>query len=61
MTHLLAVRPECGPLDARYHSTLGTAYWHLGLPTEALAALEAALDLDPEDLSDLICRLRNRA
>ena len=29
VTHLLAVRRECGPLDARYHSTLGTAYWHL--------------------------------
>ena len=54
VTHLLAVSPECGPLDSRYHSTLGTAYWHLGLPTEALAALEAALDLDPEELSDLI-------
>lgn len=54
VAHLLAVRPECGPLDARYHSTLGTAYWRLGLPTKALAALEAALDLDPEDLSDLI-------
>lgn len=50
VAHLLAVRPECGPLDARYHSTLGTAYWRLGLPTKALAALEAALDLDPEDL-----------
>ena len=51
--HLLAVRPDCGPLDARYHSTLGTAYWRLGQPIEALAAFEAALQLDPEDLSDL--------
>ena len=51
--HLLAVRPDCGPLDARYHSTLGTSYWYLGRPTEALAAFEAALQLDPEDLSDL--------
>ena len=51
--HLLAVRPECGPLDPRYHSTLGTAYWRLGQPTEALAAYEAALELNPEDLSDL--------
>ena len=52
--HLLAVRPECGPLDPRYHSTLADAYWRLGQPTEALAAYEAALELDPEDLSDLI-------
>lgn len=51
--HLSSVRPECGPLDPRYHSTLGTAYWRLGQPTEALAAFEAALQLDPEDLSDL--------
>ena len=28
--HLLAVRPECGPLDSRYHSTLADAYWYLG-------------------------------
>ena len=52
--HLLAVRPECGPLDSRYHSTLADAYWYLGRPTEALAAYEAALELDPEDLSDLV-------
>ena len=52
--HLLAVRPECGPLDSRYHSTLGTAYWHLGQLHEALASYEAALDLDQEDTSDLI-------
>ena len=51
--HLLAVRPECRPLDSRYHSTLGTAYWYLGRATEALASYEAALELDPEDLSDL--------
>ena len=51
--HLLAVRPECGPLDPRYHSTLGTAYWRLGQPNKALAAYEAALELNPEELSDL--------
>ena len=59
--HLLAVRPECGPLDSRYHSTLGTAYWRLGQPNKALAAYEAALELDPEDLSRLEGRFRDSA
>ncbi len=52
--HLLAVKPECGPLDSRYHSALGTMYWKLSRLPKALAAFEAALELDPEETSHLV-------
>ena len=52
--HLRGVKPECGPLDSHYHSTLGAAYWKLGQLSEALAAFEAAIELDPEDTSTLL-------
>ncbi len=52
--HLRNVNPECGPLDSRYHSTLGTACWKLGQLPEALAAFEASLELDPEETSALL-------
>ena len=54
VAHLRSVRPECGPLDSQYHSTLGTACWKLGELPEAMAAFEAALELDPEETSVLL-------
>ena len=54
VAHLRSVKPECGPLDSRYHSTLGTAEWKLGELPGALAAFEAALELDPEETSALL-------
>ena len=54
VAHLRSVKPECGPLDSRYHSTLGTAEWKLGELPGALAAFEAALELDPEETSTLL-------
>ena len=47
--HLKAVGPGCGPLDARYYTALATALHQLGRYDEALAALESAHKLDPED------------
>ena len=52
--HLRNVNPECGPLDSKYHSALGTAYWKLGELPEALTAFEASLELDPEETSALL-------
>ena len=52
--HLRGVKSECGPLDSHYHSTLGSAYWKLGQLSEALAAFEAAIELDPEETSALL-------
>ena len=54
VAHLRSVKPECGPLDSHYHGTLGTAEWKLGELTRALAAFEAALELDPEETSALL-------
>lgn len=54
VAHLRSVKPECGPLDSHYHSTLGTAEWKLGELSRALAAFEAALELDPEETSALL-------
>ena len=54
VAHLRRVKSECGPLDSQYHSTLGTACWKLGELPEALAAFEAALELDPEGTSVLL-------
>ena len=47
--HLKAVGPECGPLDSRYYTALAMALHQLGRYDEALAALESAHKLDPED------------
>ena len=47
--HLKSVGPECGPLDARYYTALATALHQLGRYDAALAALESAHKLDPED------------
>ena len=47
--HLRTVGPECGPLDARYYTALATALHQLGRYDAALAALESAHKLDPED------------
>ena len=54
VAHLRSVKPGCGPLDSKYHSTLGTAEWKLGELPRALAAFEAALELDPEETSALL-------
>ena len=54
LEHLLNVNPGRGPLDPRYHSTLGAAYWKLGKLPEALAAFEASLELEPEETSALL-------
>ena len=54
VAHLRNVKPECGPLDAEYHSTLGAAYWKSGDLPRALIAFEEALTLDPEETSSLL-------
>ena len=54
VAHLRKVKPECGPLDSHYHSTLGAAYWKSGDLPRALAAFEASLELDPEETSALL-------
>lgn len=52
--HLQRIKPDCGLLDSRYYSTLGTAFWRLDKLPEALASYEKAVQLDPEDTSDLL-------
>ena len=54
VTHLRNVSPECGPLDCRYYSVLGAAYWNLERLPEALEAFEAALERDSEDTAALV-------
>ena len=54
VAHLRNVKPECGPLDAHYHSTLGAACWKAGDLPRALVAFEASLVLDPEETSALL-------
>ena len=54
VAHLLNVKPECGPLDADYYSTLGAAYWKSGDLPRALSAFETSLELDPEETSSLL-------
>ena len=47
--HLNRVKPECGPLDARYYNALGLAHYQLGDLAGSLAALESSHDLDPNE------------
>ncbi len=54
VAHLRSVKPECGPPDSHYLCTLGTAEWRFGDLPRALAAFEAALELDPEETSALL-------
>ncbi len=54
VTHLRNVKSECGPLDCRYYSVLGAAYWKLERLPEALAAFEAGLERDPEETAALV-------
>ena len=54
VAHLRDVKPECGPLDSHYYSALGAAYWKLDRLSEALAAFEVAIELDPEETSALV-------
>ncbi len=50
VNHLKAVRPECGPLDTRYYTALGSALREAGQYQESLSAFEASLKLNPDDL-----------
>ena len=52
--HLLDLKPECGPKDHHYYSTLGAAFWRVDRLHEALEAFEAALELDPEETANLL-------
>ena len=52
--HLLDLKPECGPRDSHYYSTLGAAFWRVDRLHEALEAFEAALELDPEETANLL-------
>ena len=47
--HLRNVRPQCRPLDARYHHALGLALGLLEKYDEALAALESSIEIDRND------------
>ena len=54
VAHLLDLKPECGPKDSPYYSTLGAACWRVDRLYEALQAFEAALELDPEETANLL-------
>ena len=54
VAHLLNLKPECGPMDSNYYSTLGAACWRVDRLFEALEAFEAALELDPEETANLL-------
>ena len=47
--HLKSVSPDCGPLDSRYYDALGAAHSALGEHTDALAAYESSLHLNPDE------------
>ena len=47
--HLKSVSPDCGPLDFRYYDALGAAHSALGEHSDALAAYESSLDLNPDE------------
>ena len=47
--HLKSVSPDCGPLDSRYYDALGAAHSALGEHSDALAAYESSLDLNPDE------------
>ena len=51
LEHLLNVSPERGELDAGYHRAVGEALRWQGQFSEARAAYETALELDPEDFT----------
>ena len=54
VAHLLDLKPDCGPRDSHYYSTLGAACWRVDRLHEALEAFEAALELDPEETASLL-------
>ena len=54
VAHLLNLKPECGPMDSHYYSTLGAACWRVDRLYEALEAFDAALELDPEETANLL-------
>ncbi len=49
VSHLLAVKPECGPLDYYYYLALGTALREMGEFARSLTAFEAAQQQNPDD------------
>ena len=52
--HLKGVKPECGPLDSRYHTALGAALRELGKYAESLEGFESALFRNPDDPAGLL-------
>ena len=54
VAHLLNLKPECGPMDSNYYSTLGAACWRVDRLFEALEAFDSALELDPEETANLL-------
>lgn len=50
LTHLLNVHKDREPLDARYYMALASAHRDSGNYSEALAAFEQGIQLDPEDV-----------
>ena len=49
VSHLLAAKPECGPLDYHYYLALGAALRELGEFSSSLTAFESARKLNPDD------------
>ena len=47
--HLLAAKPECGPLDFHYYFALGAALRELGEFARSLTAFESAREQNPDD------------
>ena len=47
--HLLAAKPECGPLDYYYYLALGAALRELGEFARSLTAFESAREQNPDD------------
>ena len=49
VVHLLAAKPECGPLDYHYYLALGAALRELGEFSRSLTAFESAREMNPDD------------
>ena len=49
VSHLLAAKPECGPLDYYYYLALGAALREMGEFSRSLTAFESARELNPDD------------
>jgi len=49
VSHLLAAKPECGPLDYHYYLAMGAALRELGEFSRSLTAFESARELNPDE------------